>query len=57
MWIQGITTKEPTADQVEVAVASLLAALEPEEIDEVKARGQVVPAALDAEFNLGNDDG
>lgn len=57
MWIQAITTKEPTDDQVEVAVASLLAALEPEDIDDVKSRGEVVPAALNAEFHLGDTDG
>ena len=57
MWIQSITTKEPTDDQVEVAVASLIAALTPEDIDEVKSRGEVVPAALEAEFHLGDDDG
>ena len=57
MWIQSITTKEPTDDQVEVAVASLIAALTPEAVDEVKARGEVVPAALDAEFHLGDHDG
>ncbi len=57
IWIQSITTKEPSDDQVEVAVASLLAALEPDDVDEVKARGAVVPAALAAEFDLGSADG
>jgi uncharacterized protein YqhQ len=57
IWIQSITTKEPSDDQVEVAVASLLAALDPEAVDEVKARGDVVPAALLAEFDLGDSDG
>lgn len=57
MWIQAITTKEPTADQVEVAIASLLAALEPEDIEEVKARGAVNAAALAAEYDMGSDDG
>ena len=57
IWIQSITTKEPSDDQVEVAVASLLAALEPDAVDEVKARGAIVPAALSAEFDLGGDDG
>jgi uncharacterized protein YqhQ len=54
IWIQSITTKEPSDDQVEVAVASLLAALEPDAVDEVKRRGQVAPAALAAEFDLGD---
>jgi len=57
IWIQGITTKEPSDDQVEVAVASLLAALEPGEVDEVKSRGAVVPAALAAEYDLGAANG
>lgn len=57
IWIQSITTKEPSDDQVEVAVASLLAALEPAEVEEVKSRGAVVPAALAAEFDLGISDG
>ena len=57
MWIQSITTQEPSEDQVEVAIASLLAALEPDDIDEVKARGAVNAAALAAEFNDGGDDG
>jgi uncharacterized protein YqhQ len=57
IWIQSITTKEPSDDQVEVAVASLLAALGPADVEEVKSRGAVVPAALAAEFDLGTSDG
>ncbi len=58
MWIQSITTKEPGDDQVEVAVASLLAALDDEAVNEVKQRGPVVAAALAAEYDLdGSDDG
>jgi uncharacterized protein YqhQ len=57
IWIQSITTKEPSDDQVEVAVASLLAALGPDDVAEVKARGAVVPAALTADYDLGPDDG
>ncbi len=56
IWIQSITTKEPSDDQVEVAVASLLAALESADVDEVKSRGPIVPAALAAEFDLGVSD-
>lgn len=48
MWVQSITTGEPDGDQVVVAVASLLAALEPFEVDEVKERGELIPGALDA---------
>jgi len=58
MWIQAITTKEPSDDQVEVAVVSLLAALEDDAVAEVKQRGPVVAAALAAEYGLdGSNDG
>ncbi len=48
LWLQRLTTGQPDDDQVEVAVASLLAALEPDEVDEVKGRGPINPAALAA---------
>lgn len=54
MWIQAITTKEPSDDMVEVAVASLLAALEDDAVTEVKQRGPVVAAALGAEYDIGD---
>ena len=58
MWIQAITTKEPDDDQVEVAVASILAALDEDSVNEVKQRGPVVAAALAAEYNVvDSDDG
>lgn len=57
IWIQAITTKEPSDDQVEVAVASLLHALEPAQVEEVRERGAVVPAALAAEIDTGAPDG
>jgi uncharacterized protein YqhQ len=57
IWIQSITTKEPADDQVEVAIASLIAALDPGEVESVKGRGAVAPAALAAEFDLGDGDG
>lgn len=57
IWIQAITTKEPDDRQVEVAVASLLAALDPQQVDEVRARGDIDPGALAAEFDLGDRDG
>jgi uncharacterized protein YqhQ len=56
MWIQSITTKEPGDDQVEVAVASLLAALDDDAVNEVKRRGPVVAAALAAEYDLDDSD-
>jgi uncharacterized protein YqhQ len=46
IWLQRLTTSEPSNDQVEVAVAALLAALEPEERIAVEARGPIVPGAL-----------
>ena len=49
MWLQAITTKEPTDDQVEVAIASLLNALDDEELADVHGRGPVNEAALAAE--------
>jgi uncharacterized protein YqhQ len=57
IWIQGITTKEPSDDQVEVAIASLLAALEPDEVEEVHERGPVAPGALVVVFDAGEPDG
>ncbi len=57
IWIQAITTKEPSDDQVEVAIASLLSALDPDEIDKVKERGTVNAAALAAEVDIEPDDG
>ena len=56
MWIQSITTKEPADDQVEVAVASLLAALDDTAVNEVKQRGPVAAAALAAEYDLDDSD-
>ena len=52
IWIQAITTKEPSDDQVEVAVTSLLAALDDDAVNEVKQRGPVVAAALAAEYDI-----
>jgi uncharacterized protein YqhQ len=49
IWLQRLTTREPSDDQVEVAVASLLAALDETERTAVVARGPIVPGALDAE--------
>jgi uncharacterized protein YqhQ len=46
IWLQRLTTAEPAADQVEVAVASLLVALDDEERRLVEARGPIIPGAL-----------
>jgi uncharacterized protein YqhQ len=55
IWLQLITTKEPTDDMVEVAVASLLSALTAEEHAEVATRGPIVAAALEAEREVATD--
>jgi len=57
IWIQSITTKEPSDDMVDVAVTSLLAALDPDQVAEVKRRGPVAAAALGAEYDLDGEDG
>lgn len=48
MWLQKLTTGVPERDMIEVAVTSLVSALEPHQVDEVIARGGVPEAALDA---------
>jgi uncharacterized protein YqhQ len=48
IWLQSITTKEPTDDMVEVAVASLLGALTDEQREEVEQRGPIATGALAA---------
>jgi uncharacterized protein YqhQ len=52
LWLQKLTTGEPDDDQVEVAVASLLAALDDESVAEVRDRGEIVAGALEA-FDAG----
>jgi len=49
IWLQRITTSEPSDDMVEVAVASLLASLTDDEVADVAGRGPIVAAALAAE--------
>jgi uncharacterized protein YqhQ len=48
LWLQRLTTRVPERDQIEVAVASLLSALDDEQVAEVLGRGQVPEAALAA---------
>ena len=52
MWLQSITTKEPDDSMVEVAVASLMAALSDDEAEAVLARGAIAPGASQVELNL-----
>jgi uncharacterized protein YqhQ len=49
IWLQRITTQEPSDDMVEVAIASLLAALTDDEFAVVGERGPINAAALAAE--------
>jgi uncharacterized protein YqhQ len=51
IWLQRLTTREPDDSQVEVAIASLLAALNEEERSEVEGRGPVAPGALQVELS------
>jgi uncharacterized protein YqhQ len=53
IWIQKITTNEPDDAQVEVAVASLLAALDEASVAEVHRRGPVAAGALDVTYDDG----
>ena len=57
IWIQAITTSEPSDDMVEVAVAALLTALDRDAVAEVKQRGEVAPGALAAVVDAGAGDG
>jgi uncharacterized protein YqhQ len=50
LWLQALTTGQPEDDQVEVAVASLLASLDPAEREGVEGRGPIVAGALEAEY-------
>jgi uncharacterized protein YqhQ len=49
LWLQRLTTAEPDDAMVEVAVASLLSALDDGERAEVMGRGPVMPGALSIE--------
>ena len=49
IWLQRITTNEPTDDQVEVAIVSLLTALTEEEAKDLIALGGIPDDALNAE--------
>ena len=48
MWLQKLTTARPAADQIEVAIASMVTALEEEQVAEVLARGPVPGSAIAA---------
>lgn len=48
MWLQKLTTGVPAPDQIEVAIASMLTALDDDKVGEVLARGDVPPSAIAA---------
>ncbi|HEY7703973.1 MAG TPA: DUF1385 domain-containing protein [Acidimicrobiia bacterium] len=48
LWLQRLTTRVPAEDQIEVAVTSLLSALDDEAATEVMSRGPVPPVATAA---------
>lgn len=48
MWLQKLTTGRPAPDQIEVAIASMMTALDEDRVSEVMARGPVPEAAVAA---------
>ena len=42
LWLQRLTTREPSLEQLEVAIASLRAVLSAEELAEVEARPKTI---------------
>jgi len=55
IWLQAITTNEPEDSMVEVAVASLMAALSAEEAAAVLLRGPIPYGAASVELNIDSD--
>jgi uncharacterized protein YqhQ len=48
LWLQKLTTNRPDEDQIEVAIASMLTALDHETVEEVRSRGAVPDSAIAA---------
>jgi uncharacterized protein YqhQ len=46
IWLQKLTTSVPTDDQIEVAISSLVVALDHDQFGEVSTRGDLPPIAL-----------
>jgi uncharacterized protein YqhQ len=46
LWLQKLTTNHPAADQIEVAIASMVTALDEEQLQAVLGRGTVPESAL-----------
>lgn len=58
IWLQAITTNEPTGDQVEVAIASLLVAVDEDEAERLIALGGIPDSVINAESTrLGTSNG
>lgn len=57
MWLQKLTTATPASDQIEVAIASMVTALEEEQVAEVLTRGPVPGAAMAAREGATTSDG
>lgn len=48
IWLQKLTTAVPAEDQIEVAISSLVVALNDEQFADVSSRGHLPPAAVEA---------
>jgi len=46
IWLQKLTTSDPSEDQIEVAISSLVVALDDDRYADVAARGDLPPAAV-----------
>ncbi len=52
IWLQRLTTRVPDEDQIEVAISSLVVALDEETVQEVLSRGEVPAPALEARLSV-----
>lgn len=48
IWLQKLTTNQPTADQIEVAMVSLLSAVDDSESDRLMSTGMIPPSVTNA---------
>lgn len=48
MWLQKLTTSKPADDQIEVAIAAMMTALDEDRVEEVVSRGAVPVSAVEA---------
>lgn len=47
IWLQKLTTSEPSADQIEVAISSLVVALNDDQFADISSRGDLPPSAIE----------